>query len=89
MRGRLFFVEEKEIVRSNFEGANTKLQSSPSILEERERGRLSPRPSRYMRSGTPIPSNPNPVFSTFAVTPASANLEERISPSDFRIGQAS
>ncbi len=43
----------------------------------------------YMRSGTPIPSNDNPVCSTFAVKSAKASLDERISPSDLRIGQAS
>ena len=43
----------------------------------------------YMRSGTDMPSSPNPVFNTLAVTPANANLEERISSSDFRMGQAS
>ena len=36
-----------------------------------------------------MPSSPNPVLSTSAVTPDSESLEERMTPSDFRMGQAS
>ncbi len=43
----------------------------------------------YIRSGTPMPRSDNPVFSTSAVTAARASLDERISPSDLRIGHAS
>ena len=60
-----------------------------SAAERRGERKSQAPPPAYMRSGTDMPSSPNPVFNTLAVTPANANLEERISSSDFRMGQAS